>query len=57
MMFDRVLNSSLQSLIISAKRFVLHIWQGSEYASAIYTTIDIRILPIKNVAYLFTKFA
>ena len=34
--------------MIFAKRFILDIWQGSEHASAIYTTINIRRLPIRG---------
>ena len=36
---------------------MLDVWQGSEYASGIYTIISIRGLPIRSVGYLFTKFA
>ena len=41
-MFDMVLNSHLQPLMIFAKRFMGDVWQGSEYSSAIYTTINMR---------------
>ena len=43
--------------MIFAKRFILEVWQGSEHASAIYTTISIRPLPIRGVGYMFTKLA
>ena len=56
-MFDKVLNLPLQPLMIFAKRFMLDVWQGSEHASAIYTTLSIRRLPIRAVGYLFTKLA
>ena len=42
--------------MIFAKRFILDVWKVSEHASAIYSTISIRRLPIRNVGYLFTKF-
>ena len=41
-MFDMVLNSHLQPLMIFAKRFIDDVWQGSEYSYAIYTTINMR---------------
>ena len=56
-MFVRVLNSPLRASVISPKGFILDVWQGSEYASAIYFTIGIRHFPIRSVAYFFTKFA
>ena len=36
---------------------MLDVWEGSEHASAIYTTISIRRLPIRNAGCLFTKLA
>ena len=43
--------------MIFAKRSILDVSQGSEHASAIYTTISIRGLPIRGVGYLVTKLA
>ena len=54
-MFDKVLNSPFWPLMISEKRIILDVWQGSEHASAIYTTINIRGLPVRGVEYLFNK--
>ena len=49
----QVLNISLQPLIICEK-IHLRCLTGFECVSAIYTTINIRLLPI--ISYLFTKF-
>ena len=56
-MFDKVLNLPLQPLMIFAKRFILDVWEGSEHASAICTTLGIRRLQIRGIGNLFTKLA
>ena len=42
--------------MIFAKRFTYDVWQGSEYASAIYTTISIRALPIRSAGLFKFEF-
>ena len=54
-MFDSVLNSTLQPLMIFAKIFILDVWKRSEHASAIYATIIIKISQVRGVGYLFAK--
>ena len=38
--------------MIFVKRFILDVWQGSEYASATYATISIWRLPIESLMFL-----
>ena len=40
-MFDSGFNLPLQQLNIFKKRFILDVWQGSKYASAIHAPISI----------------
>ena len=57
-MFGRVLNLLFEPLVIFAKRFILNIWQGSEYASAIYTTksiIDVYQLEVFNTFHYLSN--
>ena len=36
--------------MILAKRFILNVWQGSEYTSAVYTSIVLDIYQLEVVA-------
>ena len=60
--FDKILNSSLLPVTFCGKApsqmfdrvlrwFILDVWQGFEYASAIYTTISIKRLPIRGIGF------
>ena len=54
-MFDSGFNSPLQQLNIFKKRFILDVWQGSKYASAIHAPISIRRLSIAIFKFLIKK--
>ena len=44
--------------MIFAKRFTYDLWQGSEYSSAVYTTIRIRVYQLEVLATIcLFKFA
>ena len=43
-------------VITFAKRFIEDVWRGSEYTSAIYTTIRVRRLPLARVIFIIENF-